>query len=661
MSPSQSTSDLHSPATPAATRHNDADDRRRIERRRLLEQLIPLRAQGKTFVECAAIIGGSAATLHRIEKAWREGGTDNLKTKHGNAGRKKLARVGPGGAFTADDVAFVKRLTIQTESLPLALERLSDSGVCAPEARELIDRYRAKGDYPPSFYQLFHVTAEEWAKAKGEKAFEGVTYAARRGMWLLDEEGRKVDLAAGDLVEADDVSVDVPYFVQLPDGSYRVGRQVLCFRDVASRKWIGAYAVSRPKDSYRGEDIARACREIVVSWGLVSRFRFERGSWESEPISGVKLVGTDGKETRWGGVSQLIPTQHVWKSNAKGGIEGGFRMLHKVLGLWGVRIGKTRGEYEEPTADMLAVNEGRKDPRTCGFIAWSELLGVLEKAFTLLNSRPVYFQELNEKHCPDDVWTRDMQARPRGALPACGEDLLWHFLPVKREVGASVAQAGKVKVTVAGYPLPFFFRIGGHNPAAQGEAFPFIERGHRLIVAFDPQRAAEGAVIFNAERGALNTQGWRPLQKLFVAPPDEEAPQVDLSGRAGQADNVVAAKVRNTQVRASFTAIGVYGQGARRVQQDHDGAGNVARVERGAAARVAPAEAPAPAPRAPVMPAPVRSRQPAAEQPRHPRTAPRAPAGDAGEDFIEVVSRRSVEPSRYEAPAEECESLDLRD
>lgn len=580
-------------ATP--TKRTAADEQRGLARRRLLDQLAPLRAEGKTFAECAAVLGTSAANLWRIEQRWRDGGTPRLKTANGNAGRKRVARVGPDGLFTAADVAFVKRLTLQTESLPLALERLSDTGLCSPAARDVIDRYRAKGDYPPSFYQLFHLTEEEWALAKGEKAFEGVTYAARRGMWLTNEQGERVDLFGGDLVEADDVSVDVPYFVQLPDGSYRVGRQVLCFRDVRSRKWIGAYAVSRKSDAYRGEDIARACRELVLAWGLPSRFRFERGAWESEPIGGIKVTNSQGHEVRWGGVSQLIPTQHVWKSNAKGGIEGGFRMLHKVLGLWGVRIGKTRGEYEAASADMIAVNEGRKDPRACGFIAWAELLTVLEKAFTLLNARPVHFQEINEKHCPDDVWARDMQARPRGELPACAPDLLWHFLPIKREVGASIAQAGHVKVSVAGYPLPFFFRIGGPNPATEGESFPFIERGHRLIVAFDPQRAAEGAVIFNAERGPINTQGWRPLQQLFVAPPMEEAPQVDLSGRAGAATNVLAAKVRNTQVRAAFTGIGLYGQGARRVRQDHDGRGNVARVESGAVSRtVGPALAAAP-------------------------------------------------------------------
>lgn len=587
--------DLSRPEPTGAT----ADDLRAIARRRIVDQLLPLRAQGKTFEECAALLGQSAATLWRLEKAFARGGDDALKTRHANAGRRRLAN---REMFTARDIAFVKRLTIETESFPLALERLSDTGLCSPEARELIDRYRASGDYPPSFYKLFHVTEEEWALAKGEKTFDGTTHTARRGMWYLDEDGQRRELFAGDLVEADDVSSDVPYYLQLPDGTFAVGRQVLVFRDRRSRKWLGAYAVARERDSYRGEDIARACRELVDAWGLPGRFRFERGSWESNAIEGIKVSDGRGGETRWGGIRSVIPVQHVFTSRAKGTIEGGFRMYHKVFGLFGVRIGKRRGEYEEPSADMLAVNAGKKDPRECGFIAWSDLLSALEKGFTLLNQRPVFFQELAAKVAPDDAWAKDMAARPGGRLPALDSALAWHFLPVKAEVGASIAQAGHVKVSVPGYPLPFFFRIGGPVVCHVGDGVPecgiermapFIERGHRLIVAFDPQRAAEGAVIFNAERGPKNNQDWRPFQKLMQAPLANEAPQFSLRpGDARDSADLVARRARDQQVRAAFTSIGLYGQGARRVRQDHDGRGSVARVESGAASRT-PAPAPA--------------------------------------------------------------------
>ncbi|HLP01575.1 MAG TPA: hypothetical protein VK163_06090, partial [Opitutaceae bacterium] len=512
-----------------------------------------------------------------------------------------------------------------------------------------IDKYREKGDYPPSFYQLFRVTAEEWALAKGDKTFDGTTHTARRGMWYLDEDGRKIELFSGDLVEADDVSVDCPYYVQLPDGSYSVGRQVLCFRDRRSRKWLGAYAVARERDSYRGEDIARACRELTEAWGLVARFRFERGGWESAPMEGINVDDGKGGTTKWGGITSLIPIDHVFKSRGKGTIEGGFRMLHKVLGLHGVRIGKRRGEYEKPTEDMLAVNAGRKTPQECGFIPFERLLETFEKVFTLLNGRGVFFQELGRKVAPDDAWAQDMAARAGGRLPACAPELLWHFLPLKREVGASTAQAGHVKVSVEGYPLPFFFRIGGPGLCYVGDGvgpegierdLPFIEKGHRLIVAFDPQRAAEGAVIFNADRGPRNTQGWRPFQKLMLAPLASEAPQYSLQkGSARGSDDVVAKKTRDNQVRAGFASIGLYGQGGRRTRQDHDGRGNIARVETGARARttapVAPVEQPI---------ARITSAAPATDTPAQSRCTAPAPALPV-EDFTIATHPRNAAPA----------------
>jgi hypothetical protein len=279
-----------------------------------------------------------------------------------------------------------------------------------------------------------------------------------------------------------------------------------------------------------------------------------------------------------------------------------------------VRIGKHRGEYEQPTDDMLAVNEGRKTPQACGFIPFEKLLSVFEECFTLLNGRPVFFQELGRKVAPDDAWAKDMAARAGGRLPACPPELLWHFLPIKREVGASNAQAGHVKVSVEGYPLPFHFRIGGPGLCYVGDGvgpegierqMPFIEKGHRLIVAFDPQRAAEGAVIFNAERGPRNTQGWRPFQKLMLAPLASEAPQYSLQlGSARASDDVAAKQKRDSQVRAGFASIGLYGQGGRRTRQDHDGQGNVARVEAGAAARTAAPVAPVERPVARITSAP---------------------------------------------------------
>ena len=518
-----------------------------------------------TLRAASAALGEPIANLCRYRKKY-DGTLESCMPASDNAGRPKLALL-----LSDDERAFAKRHYLLLESLPLAIEQLADSPVCSHRTREFLNRYRETRDYPPSLYAALRVTDDEWETYRGGKKSEGKLFNVRRGMFLVDEQGHRREIVAGDIFEEDDVSVDCPYSVQLPDGSWRVGRQVLVTQDLRSGQYKGACAVARDRDSYRGEDIVRFNRWLIESHGLPGRFRFERGSWQSDCVEGLKLP--DGR--RWGGLKQLVPIDHCYTSNGKS-IEQGFRMLHKVLGLHGVRIGKTRGEYLQPTADMMAVNEGRKHPDECGFIRWADLLKKFELAFALLNGRARYDRHSGEMLAPDDVWARDMQQRPGKRLPVCPADFAFHFLPVKRIVSVGKVRAGQVAVSLEDYRQPFLFRVAGLG--ADGAELPYLERGHKVIVCFDPHEAAAGAQIFNIDDSPRNG-GFRLLQKILTAPLWEDSAQVDLSGRDRSEDPaVVAKKIRRQQVRAAFTSIGVFGQGARRVQHSHDGDGRTAQV-----------------------------------------------------------------------------------
>ncbi|WP_043585327.1 hypothetical protein [Geminisphaera colitermitum] len=536
------------------------------QRRRTLVEAL---SRYPSLKAAAAALCEPVANLCRYRKAW-DGSLASLMPA-GATGRPAVAL-----ALRDDEIGIAKRFLLKTESLPLALEYLADSPDCSHATRDLLNRYREKRDYPPSLVKAVRFTEEEWENFRGKKHAQGVSYTTRRGMFEILEDGTRREIVSGDIIEADDVSSDVPYYVVFPDGTFSVGRQLLVFRDLRSGKWLYACAVARDRDSYRAEDIVRAARWLVEAHGLPACFRFERAAWESEMILGHKQA--DG--TRWGGLHQLIPVQTMFSSNGKANIEGGFRMLHKVMGVEGVRIGKTRGEYEQPTADMLAVNEGRKHPADCGFIPWEKLLAALERSFTKLNTRARYDRHTGEHVAPDDVWWRDMQARPGRRLPACPPDLFYHFLPVKRLVSVGAVMAGHVQVSVNGYRVPFYFRCAG-------EGIPYLERQHKVWCCFDPHEAAAGAVIFNADTSPRNRAGYRMFERLFTAPPGDDRPQIDHrpAGQRGEDADVVAKKIRNTQVRAAGTSIGVFGAGARRVQHTHDGRGNVARVESGAPAR----------------------------------------------------------------------------
>jgi hypothetical protein len=146
-----------------------------------------------------------------------------------------------------------------------------------------------------------------------------------------------------------------------------------------------------------------------------------------------------------------------------------------------------------------------------------------------------------------------------------------------------------VQVSLADYPSPFIFRVAGDD-------IPYLERGQKVWVCFDPHEAAAGAVIFNGDTGPKNLRGYRLFERLFVAPLADDRPQWDErpAGQRGADPDVRAKKVRHAQVKAAATSVGLFGQGARRVQAEHDGRGNVRRIETGAApVSPAPREEPA--------------------------------------------------------------------
>lgn len=135
--------------------HNSIDsrnERRTKQRLNRLVALFALRADGRSFSQCATTLRVPAATLWRLARAYRARGLAGLKTKYGNCGRHPLAS---DAIFTPAARAFVRRHLSKTVSLPCALVRLAESGIAAPAERKLINRYRLSRDFPPSFYRYF--------------------------------------------------------------------------------------------------------------------------------------------------------------------------------------------------------------------------------------------------------------------------------------------------------------------------------------------------------------------------------------------------------------------------------------------------------------------------------------------------------------------------
>jgi len=513
-------------------------------------------------VAAAREVGHPRITLRNWSLKLVAGGEPGLERGYHRSGRKQKVTLNAAEKKTA------RKFALKTESTPMGIELMADSEVCRPEVREVIAGYRQTGCYPRSLMRQVRVTSEEMAAARGAEDLRSVAFSVRRGMFGYDDEGAWVPVNSGDIVEFDDVSTDVPFFWQDPDGYWRVGRQILMARDVRSGKWLGVYPVARFGDSYRGEDIARFIELLVRRWGRFGRLRLERGRWENNAVDGIR-VHADG--SRWGGISSVIRVDHVFASTAKGGIESAFRPFHKIMGVYGVRIGKTRGEYEQATDDMMAVNAQKADPRKCGFIPWGEeLIHKLVKGCQFLNRRVRRCDGLPPE-APDVTWARDM-ATIGGTLPAVGEQDFWMFKPTIRMKSFGVQLPGHVQVKVETYPTPFRFH-------AATQEVPFIERGHRIIARFDPLMPEAGCALFNFESRPMNRENWKRFQFIGVAPWAAGEPQFsDWSDYVSPA--IAARKLRTAQVRASFAAIEPGGRAAV-VHLESDGRGNVLRTEVG--------------------------------------------------------------------------------
>ncbi|MCX6901717.1 MAG: hypothetical protein NT105_23810 [Verrucomicrobia bacterium] len=509
--------------------------------------------------EAARILGKPHCTLLRYARLLDAGGEEKLGRQYKNCGRKKKVNLNDA------EKKLARTFVLKTESVPMGIELMADSPVCRPEVREALAANRLTGRYPQSIMRDVRVTQEEMAAARSRDALRSIVFSVRRGFYGYDDHGAWVPVNSGDIIEFDDVSTDVPFFWMDPDGYWRVGRQILMARDVRSGKWLGVYPIARFADSYRAEDIARFKELLTRRWGRFGRFRDERGRWENNALDGIQI---DDAGNRWGGIASVIPVDHVFSSNAKGGIESSFRPFHKIMGVHGVRIGKTRGEYEQPTDDMMAVNKGKADPAKCGFIPWGEvLIQKLVAGCQFLNKRARKVDGLKAE-APDVTWERDMAARG-GSLPAVSEEEFWFFKPTISEVGVGTKLAGHVQVSVAPYARPFRFHVAT-------AAFPFIERGHRVIARFDPLAPEAGCALFNNETRPMNRENWKRFQFIGIAPWSADGPQfVDCEGYRSPA--TAARKLRTAQVRSSFAAIESTGRAAV-VHLDSDGRGNVSRV-----------------------------------------------------------------------------------
>ena len=550
----------------------DSEQAKRVEVCRAASRLL---AEGRTMGECCLELGVGRSTLERWLMKWREGGEDALASRRSECGRKAVARF-VSEAFAAK----VRGIRARCHSTTLAWKAAMELPECPPEVRAALAGRYAKGEavyLPLSLRRLAEVTPELEAKRKSDVEFLHVGLKGRHSDMVIDPRtGCERRLLAGDVYLSDDMSVNHPFWFELPAGETRtranrgdrlaerwgvaVGRQGLYTVD-ARGKWLGADLIGRPSDAYTAADVLRHFRHVVETHGMPRLgWILEKGVWCAQSVDGMKVVIDDAaRQETVAGLSSLgFEVRHVYTSEGKALVEGAFGRLQNVLDLQErPTVGRHRGEMERVEAVMRRVRAGTVHPRDAGLPHILEEMAEVRKAMATCNEsvkrgRIAY-------GIPDEVWQRDTEAHPLKRLQ--GED--WGvFLPKKCEV--RVFQ-GHVRASVDGREFRF----------TDPELFARLGSGYRVLMGFDPDEPQAGCAVWNLEKGVRNCGGWRVGQFLTMAEWSEPAPFFGVDERV-EANS--GRKRRFTRAfTTAFAATGVWGARAksgldrRGVHAEYDG------------------------------------------------------------------------------------------
>jgi hypothetical protein len=463
----------------------------------------------------------------------------------------------------------LRSLVLVRDSQTFAIEEFARTHPeCRPETREKIlaelDRATREHRYPRwpvSLRRAVAVTSEDRALLRGSKHFDALSFSPRKGLFFTDEEGRRVSLRPHTAWVMDDYSTNEPYIVSAESGAQRLCRQTLAAMDVACDAWLGVEMVGRERDAYRGEDILRFILRCIDGQGTMPLYlMLERGRWDSQSVHGLDLereLGPKFKGRTWGALDELFGIIHGFSSRHKAQLESSFNILQRALAHSGREIGRHASEFERATKDYLAVQAGRKDARSAGFLSIEEARQCHWRAMQYLNGRGKHRAATGLVEVPDDLmamWDAELDAR---RLP---ESERWRFLPVKR---LATVRGGFVELSVTPYPRTFRFQINGT------EGGLYLPGGYRVLVAFDPAMPAMGARICNGETGTANRDA-RPIGEFLATAPDaQDAPQFDLRG-GGYADS--GKKKASAAARTAFASINPHRRGLA-VDAQHDGRG----------------------------------------------------------------------------------------
>ena len=354
--------------------------------------------------------------------------------------------------------------------------------ICPPGLREMILAREAAGQ--PMVPR--RIAAQITVNPATVRQYRNPTNAAldflnaTGGMRLFtDERGEKRLARAGEIIEADDATINFPVCVPWNRGGdlcsekfgVRVGRfQWLVAIDVGTSFIVGHNYTMRPRGSYRGEDVLSLFRIICLQHGIPRRWRLERGVWKSNLVTtAIRAMGAE--------------CDSVYSPHQKPFIEGLFNTLWTKLSVHfpGAHVGRFMGEHEQANDLLTACQRGQKDPRRY-FPMLSNAVAAFGEVIAEKNRTPV-MSKYHGRWVPAERWQAELD-RPK--FDPASE---WIFSPFVREW------------TVKG------ILVGGRVPIFEGMGVPFAFSapwlhnfdGARVHCHFDPTSPQCAAMLVLAE------------------------------------------------------------------------------------------------------------------------------------------------------------------
>lgn len=431
--------------------------------------------------------------------------------------REKLEALYAATLQSSSDAAAHGR---RTGNMALALARLADEPEC-PEALRAILR---AGQQPIALRRHLRrvFTPEIEARLRGPRHAQLHGLVSRRDLTVRLPDGSRAALTPGYLVELDDMSINQPFWTELPDGSFLLTRQGLYARDLATGRWLGAELICRPRESYRAADILRFLRHLMLDYGKFAVLRLEQGIWAARTIAGWRITpageienillerpATDPEQVQQVevGLAQIgVRIQYVQHAHLKGSLEAAFRHLQQVLATFtmdAVNVGAHRGEFEEAAKRLRQARNGHA-PGALGFLEASDAAGRVAQAMLWHNTRSG----------ADQRWDEAYHTRP---LPQLHPDEMHVFLPELRQVSV---RGGLVSV-----------QFGGQRFDFRADLLARLGHGYPLAIRFDPLEPELGCALYNrcAPSNPANFGRWAIGEYLGMAAWETPGPQIEIA------------------------------------------------------------------------------------------------------------------------------------